>query len=207
MRGRDSRRNSPFQTCFSAFAHFRGGNGGKEAEAADVDSQDGSAQPGDFAGDAQHGAITAEDEKQIHRFGQGGGVRINRRLQAGQPGGGWIAENAPAGSGDEAGGFGDDAAGGSFFRVADEADALNAFEPVFSIRAKNSLFPAGPSNGDSVEPRQASLRLLRHKIFQLAQHPGMDGGVGDDAPAFVRLGFARLKLGFDQRHDSTRCAE
>jgi hypothetical protein len=54
-------------------------------------------------------------------------------------------------------------------------------------------------------PRQ--LRLLRHEIFDFTQHPRMDGGVGDDAAAFVGLGFARLKLGFDQRNDSSGCAE
>ena len=39
-------------------------------------------------------------------------------------------------------------------RIAHEADSLNFVNCVFSISTKNSLFPAGPSNGDSVTPRQ-----------------------------------------------------
>ena len=62
----------------------------------------GSVGTGDFAGDAQHGAVAAKDQQQIHLARQGGGVGANAGLQAGEAGGGGVAEELagpPRGSG------------------------------------------------------------------------------------------------------------
>src|SRR5882724_4435249 len=58
--------------------------------------------------------------------------------------------------------------------------------------------------------RRAEQRRFRHaapvqiilsgdKCFQFLQHALMHGGIRDHAPAFVRLGLARLELRFDER--------
>ena len=59
-------------------------NIGEKAERADVNPNHRRPGPGRFSGDAKHGAVAPENDEEIHRPGQGGGIRTFGRLQSGQ---------------------------------------------------------------------------------------------------------------------------
>ena len=58
--------------------------------------------------------------------------------------------------------------------------------------------PQQGRGGDSA-PAEAGLR--RDKRLQFPEHPFVNGGVGDDPPAFVHFRLPGFKLRFDQRDD------
>jgi hypothetical protein len=68
------------------------------------------------------------------------------------------------------------------------------------------LFPAGPSNGEAVTPRQWSLGTLGpDESAEFREHTLMNRRIGDHAPAAIRFFTARFELRFDQRDQmSTR---
>jgi hypothetical protein len=62
---------------------FRGRNGGKEAQSADVDAQQWCGGTSDVLRGAQHRAVPAEDHQQIHLARERGDVAIHKRFAPG----------------------------------------------------------------------------------------------------------------------------
>ena len=75
---RDSNLNSPRQTYFSARASSSMGTPVRKPKAADIDAEHRRGGTGDVAGDAQHRAVAAKDQKQIHFARERGGVAVQR---------------------------------------------------------------------------------------------------------------------------------
>ena len=95
----------------------------------------------------------------------------------------------------------------TLFGVADQPDAFDFVSRIFSINTRNSLLPAGPSSGDSVTPHQRRPGCAAtNSCNSRSTRSWIAGSVMTPAP-LVRLGFAGLKLRFDQRDDSTGRAQ
>ncbi len=155
---------------------------------------------GDLPRGVQHGAVAAEDQEQIHRAGQGGHLRQRRALQPREPGGDFFANHRASAAPDELRGGADTRGASGFLRVAHEADALEMVSDFFNQCQKFFVARrAEQGRFNHTAPAKASLR--RDKLSQLRQHARMHGGVGDHAPALVRLRLAGLELRLDQRHD------
>ena len=72
IKGRVSRRVSPFEYLLQGHGELVGRHVGQESEPAGVDATIGSSSP-QFAGDPEHGAVATENDEEIHLAGEGGG--------------------------------------------------------------------------------------------------------------------------------------
>ena len=95
----------------------------EEAQVTGVDAQDGHPGSGGFAGDAEHGAVAPEDQQQVAAAGEipGGRHRLDRS-DAGELGGGLVAEHLAAVASELRERLADDRDAAGFLGIGDQAD-------------------------------------------------------------------------------------
>ena len=100
-------------------------NRGQEPQAADIDAENRRARAGGFPRDAQHGAVTAEHEQQVHFPRQGGGVGANDRIKSRKLRGSRVAVKLAPGGGDEPSGLADRPGARGLVRISNNADSFD----------------------------------------------------------------------------------
>jgi hypothetical protein len=125
----------PGEDAAEGFGEFLGRDRGEEAKVADIDAEDGNGQAGDLAGDAEHGAVAAEDEEQVdvaddgvEGIGSGEGIAAETgRVRVGDD----RALEGTKGSGR----LSNEGGGADLLWVGDEADAADGFGVGFQALA------------------------------------------------------------------------
>lgn len=144
-------------------------HGGEKTEAAYFHAEDWGLLAGDFAGDAEHGAVAAEDEQEVGPARERGGVRADRAAQAGElRGGGFGQDFAPAAP-DELRGLLQEGAVRDFARVGDQPDPFDVVSQFFKQRQKFFVARRAEQR-DSVTPCQCKVFLSRRILPTRAAH-------------------------------------
>ena len=137
----------PVPDLLEGAGQISGGNRREKTQPADVDAEQRRLRAGDFPRGAEQGAVAAEDQQQIHRARQRGGVRTDISPQAGGLGGGGVAINLPARRADQPGGLGHGLGAGGLAGVADQPDALDFVSDFFQSTPKILCCPPGRAGG------------------------------------------------------------